>query len=193
MVRVLVLGDGDFSFSSTLLSTLRHIPDFESSSFLVTSFDPYGEITGKYSESSSLLKDLSEFNNVTVRHDVDATVSMVNLLDDAGVSDFTDIVFNFPHLGLEDAKLHSRLLAHFLHHAKHVLHPCGTVYISLAVAQADRWGIGSVIRASGCVLSDTVPFDAYNSWGHTYNIKRHHNGQSFVRRVGECACYCIKR
>lgn len=193
MKRILVLGDGDFSFSSTLISTLSKLPKFHTFSFLITSFDASEVLVSKYTETNAILRSFAKLNNVSVKHGVDATVSMKELLQFAHVADFTDIIFNFPHLGTENAKLHSSLLSHFMHHARQVVSPTGIVYISLAFAQAERWDLEKAATTAGFSSFDTVPFDLYNSWGSTYNIKRHHNGQSFVRRIGDCACFCWKR
>jgi len=193
MKRILVLGDGDFSFSATLITALFKLPDFKSFSFVVTSFDDHDEVCSKYSETNSILMGFSKFDNVVVKHGVDATVSLAELLTAGKVSDFTDIIFNFPHLGVENAKLHSSLISHFLHHARQVLHTDGVVYLSLAFAQAERWGLETAVAAANFTSFDTAAFDLHNSWGSTYNIKRHHNGQSFVRRIGKCACFCFRR
>jgi hypothetical protein len=193
MKRILVLGDGDFSFSATLIGALSELSDFKSFIFLITSFDDSGELVTKYSETDSILKRFAKLDNVTVKHGVDATVSMTELLNYAHVPDFTDVIFNFPHLGIENARLHSSLLSHFLHHARQVLSADGIVYVSLALAQAERWELEKSATSTGFRSCDTVAFDLHHSWGTTYNIKRHHNGQSFARRVGDCACFCFRK
>ena len=188
-----MLGDGDFSFSKALLLGLSSFPDYSACLFVLTSFDSEAELVEKYPETRGFLKSFSKQSNVIVRHGIDATKSLDHLLQDVTVEFFTDIIFNFPHLAVENAKLHSCLLGHVVYRSKQVLHSDGTLYISLAEAQAERWRLHDMVELNSCRIHEQLKFDVYHDWGGLYNIKRHHNAQSFVKRVGACACYCIKR
>lgn len=213
--RVLILGDGNLSFSASMMSILSKSADFVSRyRILVTTYDTLEELLLKYPDCAGILRQLERYSsNVTVKHSVDATTDLRPLLTEFGVQDFTDIIFNFPHLAVENAVLHSSLLGHFLHHARAVLPtepaaPCphaaadvtpevdraahGTIYIALANAQADRWRLPAMVERNQLELHQALPFDVHRDLAG-YQIKRHHNASSFVRRVGDCSCFCIKR
>ncbi len=129
---VLILGDGDFSFSLSMLKQLQitvQQPKFDLLGcetllyeLFTSSFDSEEEIRKKYPESNHILNELRKDKNATVNHDVDATkLEHCQVLQDRLVSRgeikncFTDIIFNFPHLGKEDCIAHSSLLAHVMH------------------------------------------------------------------------------
>ncbi len=53
---------------------------------------------------------------------------------------FKNVIFNHPHIGTEDAKLHARFLSHFFHSAEnHWLAQGGVLHIALAMGQCERW------------------------------------------------------
>jgi hypothetical protein len=104
--RVLILGDGNFSFSSCFVRSLT------SSHYSIhcTSFDSHSSLQTKYPESAHHLGQVQSESNTLVSHDVDATS-----LHKYDLGSFNAIIFNFPHLGIEDCLLHASLLAHVIH------------------------------------------------------------------------------
>ena len=121
--------------------------------------------------------------------------------NDPVVNRFTDIIFNFPHLAIENAMLHSSLLAHTIYQSKCILTNItnnntdsinGMIYISLAVAQGVRWRIHKMAEMNQAKVVCQLPFSGETQEDFPgYEIKRHHTGASFIRRVGSCTCYCI--
>ena len=193
MKTIAILGDGDLIFSYTLSTTLQTLlPEFKFK-LLCSTYDSKLELLTKYPECKSILTKLSKVSHTSVVHSVDATKCLNGLLTLAEVYAFTDIIFNFPHLAVENAVLHKSLIAHVIYQCKAILSDHGILYITLAEAQAIRWCLSEVVERNDCYIFESIEFNPYTDWGSTYNIKRHHTAQSFVKRVGKCVCYCIKK
>jgi hypothetical protein len=63
------------------------------------------------------------------------------------------VIFNHPHIGNEDAQLHSRFLSHFFHSVHtHWLAPNGTVHLALVKGQCERWKCIDAAEKHGFVL-----------------------------------------
>ena len=98
--RILLVGEGDFSFSNSLLSAhgCTHI--------VATRYDKVSALRSKYPQAASNIAALEAEENCIVRYGVDATK-----LGKPGVADgggggkevkrggFDRVVFNFPHVG----------------------------------------------------------------------------------------------
>ena len=97
--RILLVGEGDFSFSRSLLSA------HGCTDLIATSYDKVSNLRSKYPQAASNIAAL-EAESCLVRYGVDATK-----LGKAGVPDgggggkevkqggFDRVVFNFPHVG----------------------------------------------------------------------------------------------
>jgi hypothetical protein len=105
------LGDGNFSFSLSLLNNLQ-LFRIENTKVVATSFDSYDEVRSKYSNANCIINELQKFSNVSVMFDVDAC-NLQNVFISG--EKFENIIFNFPHLGIEDCCKHSSFLAHIFH------------------------------------------------------------------------------
>ncbi|KAM0890187.1 hypothetical protein ACQ4PT_027212 [Festuca glaucescens] len=88
---ILIVGDGDFSFSLAIATA------FGSGENLVpTSLDSYGALTSKYGKAEANVTELKRLG-ATVLHGVDAkTMKLHSCLK---MRRFDRIVFNFPHAG----------------------------------------------------------------------------------------------
>lgn len=106
VVSILTLGDGNFTFSQSLQEALvkRSIHHH----LVATSYDSHDDVILKYPDSPRILAQLTT-RGACVRHDVNAIGSLDSIAPEHG---FHYIIFNFPHLGIEDCKLHSYFLAH---------------------------------------------------------------------------------
>lgn len=135
--RVLLLGEGNFSFAASLASLA-----VSSLRLHCTSFDSLSALKERYPEVSHFLRVLAAKEGVVLEHGIDATALHRHY---PGHS-FDQVVFNFPHLGVEDCRLHSSLLAHLLHSSRAVLRPGGSVHISLSSDQSSRWRLLEVSR-----------------------------------------------
>ena len=80
---------------------------------MATSFDSREQLLKKYPETLGIINEMVKNERVSVYHDVDATSiakSKVAELENK----YTDVIFNFPHLGREDCNAHSSMLAHIM-------------------------------------------------------------------------------
>ncbi|KAG7377850.1 hypothetical protein PHYPSEUDO_010900 [Phytophthora pseudosyringae] len=155
--RILVVGDGDFSFSLALAVFLG------GRNLVATCYDSKVDLKEKY--SNALLNcDALETAGAEVHFDVDAThLEKESWLDEA--QPFQAIVFNFPHLGgatEEDVANNQKLLRDFFYSTRRYLHPTrGQVLVSLRnTLFYNRWKIQEQAAASGFKPKRTEVFDA---------------------------------
>ena len=69
-------------------------------------------------------------------------------------STFSHVIFNHPHLGTEDAALHSRFICHFFHSAvqKWLKPRGGVLHLTLVKGQCERWKCLESAESQGLVL-----------------------------------------
>lgn len=66
---------------------------------------------------------------------------------------FKRVIFNHPHIGNEDAQLHSRFLAHFFHSVdNHWLTSKGVLHLALVKGQCERWNCIETAKKHGFIL-----------------------------------------
>ncbi|CAI5724906.1 unnamed protein product [Peronospora effusa] len=155
--RILVVGDGDFSFSLSLAVFLG------GKNLVATCYDSKLELKEKY--SSALLNcDALETAGAQVHFDVNATcLDKEKWLHVA--QRFDAIVFNFPHLGGSteaDVANNQKLLRGFFNSTRQYLHPTrGQVLVSLRnTSFYNRWKIQEQAAVNGFQLKRTEVFDA---------------------------------
>ena len=118
MGGILLLGEGNFTFSQDLVKILIEFPPIGAIKRIVTtSFDERSDLRGKYSSTDKILNGLSTFDHVKIINGIDATKNLSLQLSSKQCEEmaFDHIIFNFPHLGYEDLKAHSSLVAHILY------------------------------------------------------------------------------
>ena len=108
--RILILGDGNFSFSLALCRYNDNLKRPEQFAVVATSFDDADSLLQKYPETRSVLHTLETKLGCMVLHEINATQDLLHQLHSG--DQFDHIIFNYPHLGVEDAKLHSHLVGH---------------------------------------------------------------------------------
>ncbi|KXS16806.1 hypothetical protein M427DRAFT_55147 [Gonapodya prolifera JEL478] len=151
-------------------------PRDESLHITTTSFDTYEQVCSKYHDARGIIERLGRYQGLLhVRHEVNAwELEKLELQAPLGL-DF--IVWNHPHLGTEDFRLHRFLLAHFFKSAFSALKPGGRVLVSLVHGQDARWEITEQAVRSGFVLEHVEPFKEHLFPG--YEPKRNRTGASF--------------
>lgn len=196
-IKILVLGDGNFSFSLDLAHKLSQLHD---NWYLVaTSFDDRDALIRKYPDSfSHVMDEFSRcFHNheIQIQHGVDATIPIMQQLRCCDQSSpsfyFHHVIFNFPHLGIEDCVAHSAMCAHVMQCVADILVPdAGLFYLSLSRGQFVRWNIQQMASRNKFDIAAEVPLTP-RDWP-TWELKRHQNGKSFKDRVDSCYHFTLR-
>ena len=206
VVRVLILGDGDCTFSASLSTALQK-SDLSGSplrryELVATCFDSEEEVLLKYPFSIKAIQALralplptTSTENVEGRllFEVNATASLESLTqaDDKHREGFQHIIFNFPHIGEEHCHLHAALLKHVLYRANEVLQDEGCIHISLADGQAASWRLHGAASEQKLHVVKEISFQQEQWPG--YETRRHQSGKSFNSRVDSSVSYLLKR
>jgi hypothetical protein len=156
-MRILILGDGNCSFGRALENRL----EFSSLTYdllNITTFDSQEQLLTKYPETRSILQNFRKNQKIQMKHSVDATKSLrfllsqdilpsppethktMGVLQDQQHQDRYDyVIFNFPHIGIENSQIHSSMIGHILCQVKEILNDNGVFYLSLADEQPKHW------------------------------------------------------
>ncbi|WVZ65330.1 hypothetical protein U9M48_014711 [Paspalum notatum var. saurae] len=168
--RILLVGDGDFSFSLALATAFG-----SGTNLVATSLDAYEDLKSKYCKTESNVAELKRMG-ATVLHGVDA--KKMKLQSDLKSRKFDRIVFNFPHAGFigkeDDMRMinsHRELVWGFFHNAVWLLRPSCEIHISHKIGSAyNKWDLEGLASGASLVLVDKVPFRQEDYPG--YNQKR---------------------
>lgn len=177
-VNVLLYGEGDFSFTHALSKMdfgyvfIELFGVDRVDRIFATSLDSANDVIQKYPHFCNLQFNSSESPEILICHSVNALLG-----DDRDriCGNPTHILWNHPHLGKEDSRLHYQLLAHFFGvHKDH----SGRIIISLLAGQFERWDVVKAAKLGGeFVLTKSFPFDESQFPG--YLCKRNSTGTSF--------------
>lgn len=123
---------------------------------------------------------------------------------------YKNVIFNHPHIGNEDAQLHSRFLSHFFHSVdQHWLATGGTLFLTLVKGQFERWNTAQAAKMNGLevVYRDSFKappapykyiqyicreqkieaklehFQSKHDKKCKYQLRRHQSGKSFSNRA----------
>lgn len=178
--RVLIVGDGNFSFARAFLR--RNAAAVTSGALHVTasSLDSREQLAQMYPQSAAVLADLA-VGGVTVRHEVDAT-RLETRPELAGVD---RVVFNFPHFAAGGNKRnkinrHRQLLREFFMSARQVMADDGQIWVTLCNGQGgtpmdttqrawgDTWQVVHCAAEAGLLLTSAhrCPVDKLAELGY---------------------------
>ncbi|KAI3434032.1 DUF2431 domain-containing protein [Psidium guajava] len=166
--RILLVGEGDFSFSSSLASAFG-----SASNVTATSLDLYDDLIRKYKKAKSNLGKLKKLG-ASLLHGVDAT--LMTLHADLRVRKFDRIIFNFPHAGFRGKEdnvqlinMHRELVHGFFHNASQMLRADGEIHVSHKTnAPFCHWNLEGLASWNSLKLTDQTAFKRKNYPGY-YN------------------------
>ncbi|KAG2635702.1 hypothetical protein PVAP13_2NG383903 [Panicum virgatum] len=167
---ILIVGDGDFSFSLALATAFG-----SRANLVTTSLDTYDALRGKYSKAESNIMELKRLG-ATVLHGVDE--KKMRFHADLKSSRFDRIVFNFPHAGFKGKEddmhmvnLHKELLWGFFFNARHLVRRYGEIHVTHKTGLPyDRWDLEHLPSRSSLAMVEKVSFRKEDYPG--YNQKR---------------------
>ncbi|KAK7305294.1 hypothetical protein VNO77_43197 [Canavalia gladiata] len=156
--HILLVGEGDFSFSLSLAKSFG-----SAANIVATSRDSYDDVTKMYKHAKSNLNDLQELG-ACLLHGVDAT--KMKLHSDLKMRRFDRVIFNFPHAGFrgkEDNKLlikmHKDLVLGFFRNASCILRANGEIHVShKTTAPFNKWNIEKLATQSLLTLIECADF-----------------------------------
>ena len=98
---------------------------------------------------------------------------------------FDNVIFNHPHIGTEDAALHSLFLCHFFQTCvQSWLSTRGIIHLTLVKGQCERWKCLSSAKQFNLKLIHRIPFASpLQKDGSRYQHRRHQSGKSFASRA----------
>ncbi|XP_062086779.1 heavy metal-associated isoprenylated plant protein 41-like [Humulus lupulus] len=186
--QILIVGDGDFSFSSSLATSF-------SSAFniVATSLDSYDVVVKKYKKARSHLEHLTNLG-ASCLHGVNAT--MMKIYSELRMRKFDRIIFNFPHAGFgareDDTRLihkHRCLVHGFFFNARSMLRPNGEIHVNHKTTPPfSWWNLEELAAYNSLSLMECVEFNIKDYPG--YNNKRGDGSKcDKTFRLGKCSTF----
>jgi hypothetical protein len=164
---ILIVGDGNFSFTLAILQIRKY-----DSQIISTSFDTEQQLVQKYDDFRLIQKKILKYDNVQLVHGVNC-LELKTCFD----CKFERIIWNHPHLGVENFKTHQFLFLHFFKSALQVLDTRGRIVLSVVQGQETRWQVVEAAEKFGLSLLSLELFDEGEYPG--YVVKRNQHGASF--------------
>ncbi|XP_054796999.1 heavy metal-associated isoprenylated plant protein 41-like [Prosopis cineraria] len=166
--RILLVGEGDFSFSLCLAQSFGSAVNI-----IASSLDTYDQLLRKYEKAVSNVLALTRLGAM-VLHGVDATEMKSH--DDLKMKKFDRIIFNFPHAGFhgkEDSfsliQEHKNLVRGFFMNARSMLRPDGEIHVNHKTTPPYHYwcirelGIQSFLCLIECVVFKKEDYPGYNN------------------------------
>ncbi|KAL8135524.1 hypothetical protein AgCh_010244 [Apium graveolens] len=164
--KILLVGEGDFSFSKCLANAFG-----SASNITATSLDSQESLMSKYTAASANIQELKVLG-CTILHGVDASVMRYD--SRLNCCSFDRIVFNFPHSGIFKEKnaavieLHKGVVRGFLRNAIEMLATNGEVHITHKTEDPYiRWNLKELGEETGFCLVEKSSFYIWEYAGYS--------------------------
>ncbi|KAF5185807.1 hypothetical protein FRX31_024606 [Thalictrum thalictroides] len=187
--KILLVGEGDFSFSTCLARAFG-----SATNMVATSLDNRAMVIVKHPTAKANLETLENLQ-CTIFHEVDAhTMSTHPLLK---TMKFDRIVFNFPHAGFYyrgehnqlQIQLHQEVLRGFFRNARNMLTINGEIHVTHKTAYPfSKWEVEKLGEEAGLYLVEKVKFTKYDYPGYE-NKKGDGLNSDGTFPVGECSTF----
>ena len=155
--RILILGDGDFGFSRSIMPFLAP----QSTMITATSFEDEADCYRKYTHASENVAAIRTDSSTTVKFGLDVrTLAQGDVVEKTHIFDF--VIFNFPRTGLtpEVSDSDRMLLKGVLIAMARLLTPQGIAYLTLREPDIESQALGfrSSLEQSGLKCVFAFPF-----------------------------------
>ncbi|XP_062088028.1 heavy metal-associated isoprenylated plant protein 41 [Humulus lupulus] len=189
MQKILLVGEGDFSFSLSLARSFG-----SARNMVATSLDPLEKIEKYYSNGIRNIMELEE-RGCLVLHGVDGKHMSDHFF--LKTQRFNRIIYNFPHVGFhypEDSccqiQMNKTLVKEFMKNAKALLRKeDGEIHISHKEGDPyDKWNLVEKAQKIGLHLHDTVPF-CKNDYPGYQNKRAYGSSADAPFHLGEANTY----
>ncbi|VVB00147.1 unnamed protein product [Arabis nemorensis] len=186
--QILLVGEGDFSFSHSLAISFG-----SASNICASSLDSYDDVVRKYKNARSNLETLKRLG-ASLFHGVDAT--KLHFHPYLHFRRFDRIIFNFPHAGFHSIesdpyliRKHRELVFGFFRGASHMLRADGQVHVSHKNKEPFcQWNLEGLASRCFLVLVQCVPFEKSKYPG--YQNKRGDGSRCDKPfKLGECSTF----
>ncbi|GLJ44823.1 hypothetical protein SUGI_0942860 [Cryptomeria japonica] len=187
---ILLVGEGNFSFSSALATAFK-----SAKNIVASSFDSKADkVLRVYDTARSSIENL-ESRKALVLYEVDAT--RLHEIEDLSARKFDRIVFNLPHAGYfpggerskKAIKKNKELVSMFLESAAKLLSLCGEIHVTNKVGpRYKKWNLEEEAEKYGLYLKESVSFQKTDYPGY---MNKRGGGPKINRtfRLGECRTY----
>ncbi|KAA3486950.1 methyltransferase small domain protein [Gossypium australe] len=157
--RMLLVGEGDFSFSASLARAFG-----SAANMIATSLDSRGFLFRNYKKAIANIHEL-RVRGCIVLHGIDATEIANHCY--LGAFKFDRIIFNFPHAGFcsdepgeSQKRRHQLLISLFLKNAREMIEERGEIHVTHKSNGFFRdWNLQGLAAAVGLRLIQEVPFN----------------------------------
>ncbi|KAK4715040.1 hypothetical protein R3W88_020947 [Solanum pinnatisectum] len=189
--QILLVGDGDFSFSLCLAQVFG-----SAANIVASSLQSYDDVIKMYKNGKSNLEKLKSLGG-TVLHGVDAT--KIQLHTDLSNRKFDRIIYNFPHAGFhgsEDSdhliQMHKNLVGRFFGSAKKMLRVDGQIHVTHKTCHPyGLWDLVGLGSGNSLICIECADFKIENYPG--YNNKRGAGSKCDEPfHLGECNTFKFK-
>lgn len=165
--QILLVGEGDFSFSLALANAFG-----SAENMVATSLDSREKVLKLYNSAHEILSNLERLGAM-ILHDVDATTMETHHI--IRKRRFGRIVYNFPHagfLGQEHDKTviekHRHLVKMFFKNASSVLSDIGEIHVTHKESHPyNQWQLVQLAEECGLLLKESVHFTKEDYPGYT--------------------------
>jgi 25S rRNA (uracil2634-N3)-methyltransferase len=151
--KLLIVGDGDFSFAAALLRLVQ--PE----QITASSYDSKQQVLSKYPSSQFKLHAL-EKAGAKILHGIDGRNLEKYFEKKAETDSFNVIIWNFPHSGQQRVHVNRVLLREFFASCSKVIESQGQVVVTLKKGSPyDHWNIEEQASLVDLTLKKSIPFD----------------------------------
>ncbi|KAK9156419.1 hypothetical protein Sjap_003899 [Stephania japonica] len=167
--KILLVGEGDFSFSACLGKAFGRADNM-----VATSLNTQDFLKKNYGQAMSNIQSLRS-RGCKVMHKVNATEMAGN--KKLNVVKYDRIVYNFPHAGFshtesvtDEVRKHQNLVSLFMANAAKMIEETGEIHISHKCNKFfEQWGLRKLAKKNGLVVMEEVKFNLSDYPG--YNTK----------------------